>query len=243
MGCLPAVLTDMIRLKYARVKAGFTLIELLLVLAIISILSVLSVLAISSLQGSGNMNKNISALSGSLELAREYAVSKNTYVWVAFYPSSASNGLNLLSVAVLASNDGSDPASATPSWATYNYGTVPTSEISLINKIVTLQQISMLNAASLSPNSLPTTPAVTSGANSIATGNFFALALPGTPAPVTFTQAIEFLPTGQVRNSSNPVDAIDLDVQPEKGNVQDTKNIAVLRINGLTGQTVVYRNE
>jgi prepilin-type N-terminal cleavage/methylation domain-containing protein len=233
----------MTRLNHETTKAAFTLIELLVVLAIISILAVLSIVAFTSLQGSGNTNKNISVLSGSLELAREYAVAKNTYVWVAFYPSTASNGLNLLSVAVLASNDGSDPASATLSWATYNYGTVPTAAISLINKVVTLQQIAVLNAASLSPNSLPPTPAVTSGANSMATGNFFTLALPGTSTAVTFTQAIEFLPTGQVRNSSNPVAVIDLDVQPQKGSVQDTKNIAVVRINGLTGETVVYRNE
>jgi prepilin-type N-terminal cleavage/methylation domain-containing protein len=230
-------------LNYEKAKNAFTLIELLVVLAIMSILTALTVAAFSSHQASGNINKNISVLSGSLELAREYAVAKDTYVWVAFYPSTASNGLHSLSVAVLASNDGSDPAGAAAPWNTYDYGAVPTTEISLIDKVFTLQQFSVLNAASLSPNSLPATPAVTNAANSMATASFFTLALPGTSTPVAFTQAVEFLPTGQVRNSSNPIDVIDLDVQSQKGNVQDANNIAVLRINGFTGQTVVYRNE
>ena len=223
---------------------GFTLVELLVVIAIIVLLSVLAMPAISSLVASGNMTRNVSELSDTLELARQYATANNTYVWVAFYSSTGTNGLNSLSVAVLASNDGTDPASASSSWATYNYGAVPNPQISLVSKIVTLQQISVLGAGRLSVGSLPATPAVSDPANSLATlqtGNFFTMTLPGTTTSIAFTQAIEFQPSGQVRNGSSPINVIDLDIQPQKGTVNDTKNLAVLRINGLTGQTVVYR--
>jgi hypothetical protein len=56
-----------------------------------------------------------------------------------------------------------------------------------------------------------------------------------------FTQAIEFTPSGQARNGGGPVDVIDVDLQPQKGTVNDPKNVAVLRVNGLTGETAVYR--
>lgn len=222
---------------------GFTLVELLVVMAMIAILSFLAIPAISSLLGSENVSRHVAELSDLMEVAREYATANNTYVWVAFYPSTSPNGVSSVSVAALASNDGTDPSSG--NWPAYSYGTVPNAQISLISKILTLQQISILGAGSVSVDTLPPTPVITSPdpGHSFAMypAGFFSLVLPGTSTPLTFTNAIEFLPSGQVRNSSSPIAVIDLDVEPLKGNVPDTKNVVVLRINGLTGQTVVYR--
>jgi hypothetical protein len=33
-----------------------------------------------------------------------------------------------------------------------------------------------------------------------------------------------------------------LDVEPQSGKINNTLNTAILRVNGMTGQTVVYRN-
>jgi Tfp pilus assembly protein FimT len=211
------------------------------------ILAFVALPALSSLVGSGNANRNVSQLSDVLELAREYAVANNTYVWVAFYPATGTNGVTSLSVAVFASNDGTDPANSTSApWgnASCSYGTVPSSEISLINKVITLQQILLQNAGTYAVSSLPTTPTVTSAANSVASnsGGFFAMTLPSGTSTVNFTQGIEYLPTGQARNGSSPTNVIDLDVDPQAGNVPQPQNAAVVRINGLTGEPVVYRN-
>jgi Tfp pilus assembly protein FimT len=223
------------------------LVELLAVIAIMVILAFVSLPALTSLLGSGNTNQNISQLNGILELAREYAVANNTYVWVAFSPATGSGGVSSLSVAVLGSNDGTDPASSSSApWGNANcsYGTVPNSEISLVNKVIILQQISLQNAGTYAVNSLPATPAVTSTANSVASSShgFFSMTLPGGSTAVNFTQGIEYLPTGQARNASGPINVIDLDVDPQMGTVSQTKNAAVVRLNGLTGEPVVYRN-
>ncbi len=228
-------------------RAGFSLVELLTVIAIIALLTAGTGQAISALISSGGANQNISQLSGILEQAREYAVSQNTYVWVTFYPGVASNGVKQVSVAVVASTDGTDPASVNgaSSWQQYSYGAVPSSNLALVNKVVTLKQVSLHGAATLSPSTLPASPAVADPANSLAGGTsgnaLFSIQVPGTAGPSPFTQALEFTPSGQARNSNSPVDVIDVDVQPQKGSVDDTKNVAVVRVNGLTGETVVYR--
>jgi type II secretory pathway pseudopilin PulG len=224
-------------------------------LVVISIMALLTAIAAPALMGptsSGRMNSNLLQLSGLLEQARQYAIAQNTYVWVAFAPGTDSTGLKTLSVALVVSNDGTDPASPS-SWAGYSYGTAPSPQFSLISKIVTLRQISLLNAGTFGTTvmpSLPTTPApVTSTGNSVAgmnssgsgIGTYFNLQIPGTATTQTFTEAVQFTPTGEVRNGSNPVDLVELDCQPEKGTSADTNNVAVIRVNGLTGESVIYR--
>lgn len=231
-------------------RAGFSLSELLVVITIIAILTTAGGPAFSALTSSGSADQNISQLSGLLEQAREYAVAQNTYVWVAFCNSTASNGTNQVAVAVIASTDGTDPANinGVSSWQTYGYGAVPGAGLALVNKIVTLKQLNIESANSVSPPTLPAvTPAVTSSANSInssSTNNstgFFTIQLPGTSTTASFIQAVQFTPSGQARNSSSPVNVIDVDLQPQKGTVNDAHNVAVLRVNGLTGETVVFR--
>ncbi len=225
--------------------------ELLVVISVIAILSAAGGPAISALTSSGSADQNISQLSGILEQAREYAVSQNTYVWVAFYNSTAPNGSSQVSVAVVASTDGTDPAGASgvSTWQTYPYGTVPGEGLALINKIVTLKQLNIKSATQvIAPASLPVvTPPVTSTANSINDGTtnnstgLFSIQVPGSSVTSSFIPGVQFTPSGQARNSSSPVNVIDLDLQPQKGTVNDAKNVAVLRMNGLTGETVVYR--
>ncbi len=227
--------------------------ELLVVIAIVALMATAGGPAVTALVSSGGANENLNQLSGILEQARQYAVSQNTYVWVAFYPQTV-NGVKQVSVAVIASTDGTDPASNNGvNWQTYSYGNLtPNGSLALVNKIVTLKQVSLQNAATYTSSttpkvsSLPLNPAVTSS-NGVATntsGNgFFQIQLPGpaNTSPVAFSQAIQFTPSGQAQNSSSPVGVIDLDILPQKGNVDNLNSVAVLRINGLTGETALYR--
>jgi prepilin-type N-terminal cleavage/methylation domain-containing protein len=232
----------MITLPRKTFQAGFSLLELIIVIAIIALLTSAGAPAISGLMNSGTANQNISQLSGILEQAREYAVSQNMYVWVAFHSGTTATGAKQVSVAVIASTDGTDPGAS--AWQQYQYGAVPSSTLVLVNRIVTLKEVSLQNANSLKPSQLPASPAVADPTNSLAddgSGAFFSITLPGESAPSNFSQAIEFTPSGQARNGSSPIDVVDLDVQPQRGNVDDARNVAVLRVNGLTGETVVYR--
>ncbi len=63
---------------------GFSLIELLTVMAIIVILMVVAGPSISAISGSGTVNKAAADVQRTLELARLYAMSHQTYVRVGF---------------------------------------------------------------------------------------------------------------------------------------------------------------
>ena len=227
-------------------KSAFSLVEMLTVVTITALLTAFAAPAIMGVSASGQMNQNLLTMSGLLEEARQYAVAQNTYVWVAVQPGTNADGTSILSVALLASTDGTDPAGAA-SWSSNAYGTVPNSQISLINKIATLRQVSLANAGtfdtSIVPN-LPATPApVSAVANSLATNStgFFNIQLPGTSGTKAFTQAAEFTPSGEVRNTSSPVGLVELDLQGKRGTAADANNLAVIRVNGITGECVTYR--
>jgi len=218
------------------------LIELLVVLAIIALVSAIAAPTFMGLNSSGRMNENLLEVRGLLEEARQYAIAQNTYVWVAFLPStSTTTGMATLSVAILASKDGTDPAGPL-SWADYSYGTVPNSEIGLISKITTLQQISLLsNVGNFTSQivSLPSTSTI--GGLAVNNNGFFNLQSPGTSTPQVFTEALQFTPSGEARNLPTPVSLVELDLQLQKGSVLDAHNVAVIRVNGLTGESITYR--
>jgi prepilin-type N-terminal cleavage/methylation domain-containing protein len=233
--------------KSMRNQRAFTLIELLVVLSIIALVTVFAVPAIVGPTSSGQMNQNLLQLSGLLERGRQYAVAQNTYVWVAFAPGTDASGRKTLTVAMLASKDGIDPASPLP-WTSFSYGAAPSNTVGLVDKIATFHQLSLSDAgtfvAAQVPN-LPTTAVpVSAAANSLAqnAGGFFDLQIPGISAPQAFTEAVQFTPSGEARNGPNPIDLVELDLQPQKGAAAlDAANIAVIRLNGLTGESEIYR--
>jgi prepilin-type N-terminal cleavage/methylation domain-containing protein len=233
---------------------AFTLAEMLVVLAIMALLGTLVAPSVLGLKSSGQMNQNLSKLSGLIEDARQYAIANDTYVWVAFAPATDSSGLKTLSVATLASADGTDPASTTATpWPSASYGPVPganpSPSINLVTKVSILRQISLSDAGTFTSGQIPDLPTppspVSSTANSPALngGGFFQVTLPAQATPVNFTTAVQFTPRGEARNGNNPVDLLELDLQPQKGNASqlDSSNVAVIRINGLTGEPVIYR--
>lgn len=87
-----------LRSRSSAENTGFSLIELLVVVAILVTLSTAVTPAIQALNGSGSVNKTIADLSGTLELARSWAMAHNTYVRVAFGQAAPSGPLVVLTI-------------------------------------------------------------------------------------------------------------------------------------------------
>lgn len=216
-------------------KQGFTLVELLVVMSIMTILAAISAPSIFSLINSSKMNQTTSELAGLLEQARQYAAGHNTYVWVAFN-TQVVNDINTLSVAVVASTDGSNPGV---------FGAVPSPSLNLISKVRTFQQVQLESAGYFTTSqvsSLPTITPVIGSANALSTSATFNIQMPGSTTDTSFTQSIEFTPSGEARNTTSPIDLIEFGLEPaQTSSVSNTNNVAVVRVNGITGQAFVYR--
>jgi len=220
---------------------GFTLVELLTVVAIIAVLVALAVPALTSMAKGNQMNQTLIEMSGLLEQARQYAISRNTYVWVAMRPNPNGPNGDELSVAMIASNTGTDPAS-TP-WS--SYGVVPGNQVDLAARVRTFDQIRFEEAGTFTESKIPglagKTP-VTAAKNSPSQGTAtFQIKLPGASSTTTFNRVIQFTPSGEARVSSNVIDVIEFGLRPTRGTTGDENNVAVLRVNGLTGQATVFR--
>lgn len=75
--------------EYRIQRKGFTLIELLVVIAIMGILAVIAVPTLQTLTRKG-VKTAVPALSSTMRLARQYAITHRTWVWVVFPDTDAS---------------------------------------------------------------------------------------------------------------------------------------------------------
>ncbi|XHR27945.1 MAG: Tfp pilus assembly protein FimT/FimU [Chthoniobacteraceae bacterium] len=215
-------------------RSGFSLIEMLTVMLIAGVLFGFSGPAINSLLRGNTMNASVADLAGLIEQARTYAVANNTSVWVSFQQVDDS-----LNVAVLASKCGGEQSPLD------TYGTVPNSQIDLIGKPRVLTRLKLNDAGTFTSTEIPqlpsTDPMVIDSVNSPATNaaGFFTVNVRG--AAIPFKRTIQFTPSGEARTTESPINLIEFAVQPCQGSVVDNHNVAVVRISGLTGQTMVYR--
>lgn len=92
--------------------AAFSLIELLVVIAIISVLATMTVFGIQSMSVSRGVTQAASDLASLLELARNEAINKKTFVWVTVNDIANSGSSEVQMIAVY-SADGSSSSAAT----------------------------------------------------------------------------------------------------------------------------------
>ncbi len=92
--------------------SAFSLLELLVVVAIIGMVSVFAVMGFRDMATSHGVGAAAADVSSILELARNEAVTRQTYVWAVFR-EAASNGISETQMALAGSKDGSSDASGT----------------------------------------------------------------------------------------------------------------------------------
>jgi prepilin-type N-terminal cleavage/methylation domain-containing protein len=210
---------------------AFTLVELLTVMAMAALVLSMAVPAMSNLAKGGQMNQAITEISGILEQARQYAVAQNTYVWVAF-DDTPTTSEDRVRVVVLASKSGTD----LPAWGTDDTSSAA-AQTRLLNRVKTFSNVKLSGAGTFGSSQIASLPAVGAAGPGVAD---FRVSLPGGTVQ-KFDQAIQFTPSGEARNSAGMAGQLEFGLQPTANLVPDTKNVAVARVNGLTGQSTVYR--
>jgi len=235
---------------HSRRARAFSLVELLVVLAIMAILIAAATLSFQGTSNSGKFNEALNQISGILDQGRTYAVSQNTYVWVAIYENiPAGGGPHDVYVGAFASSDGSDPFDWPASSVTVTLppGTVGTTGTTLTQ----ITRIYHLKGLHLQTGTLPNAPSgfsLPASSSTAPPAPNLQVTAQSSSGPVVLSDAcsaywvIQFTPTGGARNQTNPVDSIWFGFQPSLSQtVLDTKNIASLKVSGLSGLTTIYR--
>jgi len=186
---------------------------------------------------SQKFDQSVTQISGILEQARGYAVAQNTYVWVALYENAA-GGPHDVYAAAFTSSDGSDPFN----WAgsvTVPPGTFGTTTITEILRTYHFSGLHLQTTTMPNGPTSPSLPAALPG---------FQITVQGSSGPVTLSAAsttyyvIQFTPSGAVHDSTNTIDSIWFGMQPSlSSTILDTKNIASIKVDGLTGSNTIYR--
>lgn len=245
----PQSIVKVVNKSHFKANKGFSLIEILVVLGLIALLAGLSLPALTGLSGSGKFNSAVFSISNLLDQARQYAVANNTYVWVAFYQEP---GTNDLYAALIASKTGVDASGGAGTVDLTNSTNAIANTYSLLNKIEVFQRVALISGvtgsgftSSSSPFSATTLPAINPAAKGLGISSSdmtqFRIKRPGTSTAVTFDKIIRYSPAGEAQASDAFVSTIEFAMQPKKGTVLDTKNVAVLRISGLVGNARIYR--
>ena len=218
------------RLHSSRSLSGFTLVELLVVIAIISIMLVASGPAISALASSGNFTNSINQVAQAFDLARQRAIAKNTYVWVAIH--SGTNGSEPeIGVCVVESRTGTDELD----WK--GSVTLPSnSNLNFVQRTIRIPRVELIPAGQLTKANIPSLPAPADSPSDLAqTVSFRFAPTQAVWAGDTFDHVVQFAPNGEARVSQGLVDCVELGLRQ-----WPQSKPAVIRLSGITGLSTVY---
>lgn len=206
-------------------ERGFSLIELLLVIAILSILVVTTVSGFKNISTSRGVTQAAADVASILELARNEAVTRQTFTWVVFKDATNAGSLELQMVA-LGSANGSSSAVG--------------SNLTLLSRVVKVRNCGLVDFSSLSSgtrgqlsNNITVVNLNTSGITytNLAQNRFL------DNKSVTFTPRGEAILKGQPSSSDGFVPNIGIGVVPARGTekVLNSTDDAGVVLDGSTG--------
>lgn len=164
-------------------RAAFSLVELLCVVALLGIVASLVAPSLGSISASSKRTRFLTDLSGMFETARQYAVTKNTYVWVAFNSNSADQELQAAIIASrtgLAQGYGPDDAVWAPAVINLGKGIDPNYQI--VTRLLSLGNFQLEKGEK----------------TSFAPGPKFTLQK-GSAAPQQLDRVVQFSPSGEAK--------------------------------------------
>lgn len=240
-------------------RTAFSLIELLAVMGCMSLLLAVVMPAVNTLKGGADFTQSTDNLALTLDRARNYAISKNTYVWVGFYEESATatapsntpppySGTGRVVLAIVASVDG------TPIFdANADAGMLPAERLVALERIQKISGIHLAdvgapigNADGRHLDGRPGAPYTDEDAPStrLSSADSQTTPFPFQIAGYHFYKTIRFSPSGEaaVNGSLIPKRVIEIGMRPTQGDqVIDSRNLAAVQFSGLGGNVRVYR--
>ncbi len=225
---------------------GFSILELLTVISIVSLLSVMTVPALSGVMIGGKDRQAVIAVSGTLEKARDYAVAKNSFVYVGFTKPDAEGKIF---VGIFGANDGSSGgvSSLNKPGATL---TISDARDAGGKPLVLLDRIAWIEKTRIEDQ----VPAGNALAGDASLGNrpsFLSSSSRGVSflyesrayGNLTFDRVMRFTPTGEAKTSELLPESVQIVLVPTRGEGEITNPSAasVVQIAGLTGQVAVFR--
>jgi prepilin-type N-terminal cleavage/methylation domain-containing protein len=208
---------------------AFSLMELLTVVAIMGLLTLAALPAMSRSQAGSGVARGASDLSGALEMARVNAMALNTYVWVgvktvaANDPQNADKTDKVLLVTMAAKN-----------------GRESDLESGELIPLVKPAQLQRVKLQKFGDTILSDSGRELDGVDDISEASLSpGFQYSGATAKGSYTQLVQFDPSGGVRIKTSLSRVIEIGIQPSL--VADSKNIAIIQINGLTGQIRTFR--
>jgi len=245
---------------FPRKKRAFSLIELLSVMGIMSVLLALTVPAINALKGGSDFTRGVDEVELTLNRARTYAMTQNTYVWVGFYEESALaqgatntpppySGKGRVVMAVVASTDGTkifdDGMAAAP---------LPEARLFPLGRVVKISGVHLADVGSPTGSgqgaALDDRPATPYQDDASEAGRISSAHAGRTPFPFaqngyTFYKTLRFSPSGEVSINGSPVPRRlgEIGLIPTKGDqVMDaSENLAAIQFSGMGGNVRAYR--
>jgi prepilin-type N-terminal cleavage/methylation domain-containing protein len=214
----------------SRIQA-FSLIELLAVMAIISLMLVASRPALNSLAGAGGFSDSMNQIAQAFDLARQRAIARNTYVWVAMSTGKDATNTPYIDLCVVESKTGTDNLNWSKS------ASLPTDpDLTLVQRTQRISQVNLVGAGEISSSDIPSLPSL-SGLNATdMASSGVSFQVDGTQwSGSNFDHVVQFTPSGEARVSKGLVGCIELGLKQFP-----KKTPAVIRVNGITGLATVY---
>ncbi len=226
-------------------RAAFTLVELLTVMGVIAVLSAFAAPAFSHLLVGSGFDQALVQLSGSLERAREYAVSNDAYSYVGLTDVDAEGRM---AIATFGAADASSGIASLVKGGDYALSAAPSASggLQLLDRVIRVEGCDVLDAVPTGC-ALQSTPALATSASPLRladSGPKFTCA-DGPRGTLRFTRIVQFTPDGAARVTPAVANALQLVLVPTKGDpakpYRDIANAAAIRVAGLTGQVKIYR--